>query len=219
MATSGAKPARPPAAKRRPAARIKRRKVGRGPTAKSKKRALAAMRREAQKRARLLRLQRLKEQRQSKHFAKGAELFRAGQFGMARRYLNRAAAGPDASLAHRARIYLEICHQKQVAHKRVRLRTTEDFYNHAVRLVNDGDFEDAIQMLDKGISRDKGAAHLYYVKAVAKVLSGQRTGAIVSLRKAIKLDPDIRILAQHDPDMQSVIRHYPQLKLIGNTDT
>jgi Flp pilus assembly protein TadD len=87
-----------------------------------------------------------------------------------------------------------------------------------VLLFNDGRFADAVRVLNRGLHKDKTAAHLHYVKAVAKVLAGQRTGALIPLKKAIALEPDIRILALGDPDLQSVINRAPFSKVVAGPD-
>lgn len=181
----------------------------------------AAMRRKKAQAAEVRRLkaERRALKRQQDQFARAAEFFNTGKFGMARRYLVKVRDGPHQALAHRARIYLAICKKKKFARKRVKLETIEDFYNYGVKLVNDGKFADAVRVLNRGLSKDKTAAHLHYIKAVAKVLAGQSTGAIIPLKKAIALEPEIRILALKDPDLQSVIHRYPFSDLVSGENS
>ncbi len=201
---------------------VRRPKRGSQPTKKQLAAARAAARRAAmrRKKARVAEARRLKAERralkrQEYQFSKAAEFFKEGKYGMARRYLVKVEVGPNQALAHRARIYLDICKKKKLARKRVKLETIEDFYNYGVKLVNDGKFGDAVRVLNRGLRKDKTAAHLHYIKAVAKVLAGQTTGAIIPLKKAIALEPEIRILALKDPDLQSVIHRYPFSDLVS----
>ena len=196
---------RPRARARKPARRKKR----------SKEAIAAAKRKRAE--ARRLRAERKAELLQSQQFSKATSLFNEGKFGMAKRVLKRVETGPNSALGHRARVYLAIC-RKKAARKRPILKTVEDFYNHAVLLFNDGDYNAAVRVLNRGLRKDATAAHLHYVKAVAKVLLGQRTGALIPLKKAIALDPEIRIRALLDPDLQSVIRRHPFSKLVSDDD-
>lgn len=170
---------------------------------------LAAARREKARRA--------AELQQSQQFSKATNYFRDGKFGLAKRILERAQHGPDASLAHRSRVYLAICLKKR-ARKRPILITVDDFYHHGVQLLNNGEFAAAVRVLNRGIRKNKTAAHLHYVKAVAKILAGQRTGALIPLKKAIALEPGIRILARGDPDLQSVINRAPFSKVVASPD-
>ena len=150
--------------------------------------------------------------RQSEMFGRATALFRDGKYGMARRVLQKVKTGPNLGLGHRARVYIEICNKKR-ARKRPKLVTQEDYYNHAVRLFNDGKYPEAVRVCNRGLKFDAEAAHVHYLKAVAKVLSGKTTGAVAPLRKAIALDPDLRVTALHDPDMESVIHTKPFAKL------
>lgn len=162
--------------------------------------------------------ERAAELRQEEQFSKAAGLFQARKFAMARRILEKVQFGPNASLGHRARVYLEICRKKS-ARKRPKLETVEDHYNYAVRLVNDRELPEAQRVLNRGLALDAGTAHLHYLKAVAKTLAGDHLGAAAPLRKAIELDPKIRILAQGDPDLQSVISREPFASLLSGRDS
>lgn len=161
---------------------------------------------------RALNRERAAEVRQSELFTRAATLFREGKYGMARRILDKVQSGPNAGLGHRARVYIDICNQK-TARKRPKLETLDEYYNYAVKLLNDGAFADAVRVCNRGLALDAEAAHVHYLKAVAKILAGQTTGAVAPLKKAIALDPKLRMVARQDPDLTSVIRTNPFAKL------
>ena len=161
---------------------------------------------------RALSRERAAELRQSELFSRAAALFRDGKFGMARRILEKVQSGPNAGLGHRARVYIEICNQR-TARKRPKLETLDEHYNYAVKHVNDGEFADAVRVCNRALAIDADAAHVHYLKAVAKILAGQTTGAMAPLKKAIAIDPSIRIIARRDPDLKSVIHTKPFAKL------
>ena len=154
------------------------------------------------------------EERQQEHFTLGTELFQSRKFGAARRMLEKVQAGPNVGLSHRAGVFIEIC-RKHSARKRPLLETVDDYYNHGVQLINNGQFADAVRVLNRGLAKDADAAHLHYVKGVAKVLAGDHASASRSIRKAIELDSEIRILARRDPDLRSVIRQAPFADLVA----
>ncbi len=158
--------------------------------------------------------ERAAEARQSELFNRAAELFRESKFGMARRILEKVQAGPNASLAHRARIYIEICNQR-MARKHPKLDTLEDRYNYAVILLNEGRFGDAVRVCNQALAADADAAQVHYLKAVAKILAGTPASAVAPLKKAIALDESIREQAQRDPDLASVMRKRPFAKLLA----
>lgn len=187
----------------KPKTRKRKRTRSRRRSAKARQKAQQALR---------LKRERAAEQRQSEQFTRASVLFREGKFGMARRVLEKVKTGPNAGLGHRARIYIEICNKKK-ARKRPKLDGLDEHYNYAVKLLNDGLFKDVVRVCNRALHIDRGAAHVHYLKAVAKVLAGQKTGAVAPLRKAIALDPEIRIFAKSDPDMRSVIHTRPFSKI------
>lgn len=161
---------------------------------------------------RALNRERAAEVRQSDLFTRAATLFREGKYGMARRILEKVQSGPNAGLGHRARVYIDICNQR-TARKRPKLESLDEYYNYAVKRLNDGAFADAVRICNRGLALDADAAHVHYLKAVAKILAGQTTGAVAPLKKAIALDPNLRMIARQDPDLSSVIHTNPFAKL------
>lgn len=162
--------------------------------------------------------QRKQAARQAGQFAKAAELFRAGKFGLARRALEKAQVGPNAALSHRARVYRDICVSKIKSRKRVALETVEDHYNYAVKLVNDRKLKEAQRVIRRGLALDSRAAHLHYMKAVGKVLAGERSAAFAALKTALELDPKIRVVASRDPDLQHIVARHPFAELLRPRD-
>ena len=163
-----------------------------------------------------MRPERVAELVQTELFDKATALFQAGKYGLARRNLERVSLGPNASLAHRARVYIDICRQR-TARKRPDLASSEDYYNYALQLVNNRKLDEALRVLKRGLSKDSGAADLHYLKAVAMTLADEERAAYLALKKAIALDADIRFIARGDPDLRGLIRREPFAGLIAGS--
>ena len=163
-----------------------------------------------------MRPERVAELLQTELFDKATTLFQAGKYGLARRNLERVSLGPNASLAHRARVYIDICRQK-TARKRPNLTSSEDYYNYALQLVNNRKLDEALRVLKRGISKDSGAADLHYLKAVAMTLADEERSAYLALKKAIALDADIRVIARGDPDLRTLIHREPFAGLVAGS--
>lgn len=151
---------------------------------------------------------------QAERFAEGADLFGQGKYGLAKRVLSRAQSGPDNLVAHRAAVYLDICRQKRTS-KRVALTSAEDYYNYAVELVNDRKLDEALRMVRRGLSIEPDDADLHYLKAVVNALAGKVRSAVQPMKRAIALDPDIRVVAMQDPDLKAIIHKAPLAKLFS----
>lgn len=173
----------------------------------------------AKKKLLKLERQRRARQRQQSQMGRAAELFNERRFGTAKRYLVRAAKGPDLGLAHRARVFLKICEEKKVARFKVHLETAADYYNYAVKLINDRDHEQALAVASKGLIRHPGHADLLYAKAVSKVALGEIVGAVRPLRQAIELDPRLRLVARRDPDLKAMLSNVLFSEVFGAGDS
>jgi tetratricopeptide (TPR) repeat protein len=138
------------------------------------------------------------------HFEKGLSLFGHNDFAKARTIFQKLTANAAQDLAERARVYLNICNQR-LARPSLQLKTTDDFYNYAVRMANQGNHEEAEQYLTKALKLSPKFDYLYYALATTQTLRENTDGALESLKKAIELNERNRYLAQNDPDFSSLL--------------
>jgi Flp pilus assembly protein TadD len=73
-------------------------------------------------------------------------------------------------------------------------------YNHGVVLMNDGDFEGALEVFEQAAKKEPKDDRICYVRAVALALSEQEEEALEMLAAAIELNDVNRIYAGNDPD-------------------
>jgi tetratricopeptide (TPR) repeat protein len=143
------------------------------------------------------------ERRQAELYARAVEAFQAGKFKRAVDQFEEVAQGPDASLRHRAQVHIRICRQRTESDT-VELASVEDYYNYAVKLINDRRLDEAEKHLDQALKKAAGAAHIHYAKAIVAALRKNGDNAYRSLTRAIELDPRNRLLARRDPDLAGV---------------
>src|SRR3972149_3453529 len=74
-------------------------------------------------------------------FENALQLFNQHQLARARGMFERLTEIPSRDLAERARVYVRICDQR-LARTTLQLKTTEDYYNYAVGLANEGNAEE-----------------------------------------------------------------------------
>jgi tetratricopeptide (TPR) repeat protein len=120
--------------------------------------------------------------------------------------LEKALEGPDATLRHRAQVYTEIC-RRQISNQKVQLKTAEDNYNYAVKLMNDRRLEEAQRHLQRALQMAPKAGYVHYANAVLSALLGDAESAFGNLKRAIEIDPLNRVLALNDADLASVASH------------
>ncbi len=143
------------------------------------------------------------ERLQAEAYAKAVTTFQAGKIKRALDLFEKVAEGPDSGLRHRAHVHIQIC-RRRTESVRVVLKTAEDHYNYAVKLINDRRIDEARTHLDKALKKASRAGYIHYAKAVAAALGGDRDDAFRSLNRAVELDPKHRLQARRDPDMAAV---------------
>jgi tetratricopeptide (TPR) repeat protein len=143
------------------------------------------------------------ERQQAELYASAVEAFQAGKFKRAMEQFELVAEGPDAGLRHRAQVHVRICRQRTQSDK-VELASVDDYYNYAVKLINDRRLDEAETHLNQALKKASGAGHVHYAKAVVAALRRESDAAFRSLSRAIELDPRNRLLARRDPDLAGV---------------
>jgi len=140
-----------------------------------------------------------------KEFETALELMSSGSPTEASEAFDRLAAeqAGEPHLADRARIYSSICSQR-TAPAPEPPRTAEERYHRGVMLLNSGDADGAIRLLDEALHADPNSAALLYVRASAWALKANAESAVKDLRQAVAGDPLLRFQAANDPDFESV---------------
>jgi tetratricopeptide (TPR) repeat protein len=147
-------------------------------------------------------------------YAEGVDLLNARKYSQAATRFSKAMEGPDTGLRHSASVYLRICQQRMQSEPEP--KTVEDRYNAAVASINDRRLEDADRLLRLALKQDPKAAHLHFALGVTATLTGDISGAISSLERAIELDPQSRILAMRDSDLAALRSNPAAAALFSN---
>lgn len=109
---------------------------------------------------------------------------------------------PDMGLVMRARQFLAAAEETDTA--AAKLKNADDLYNHAVILVNDGDFEAGLETLEEAAAKAPKDDRIPYLQAIAHALSEEEEAAIAALGAAIEINDVNRIYARNDSDFVSL---------------
>ncbi|HYG08865.1 MAG TPA: tetratricopeptide repeat protein [Pyrinomonadaceae bacterium] len=135
-------------------------------------------------------------------FERAHKEFVRGRFSEAR-LLFRALIEQHSGVAEvtaRARTYLAIA-EARMRSESAMPRNAEELYDRGVIELNRGDFVAAQEMFERALKRDAAAAHIHYGLAATRARLGALESALQSLGRALELQPNLRVRAQHDLDL------------------
>lgn len=115
-----------------------------------------------------------------------------------------------SEIAARARTYLTITETRLRAEASLP-RDADSLYDRGVIELNRGDFVAAQEMFERALKKEPTAAHIFYGLAATRARLGALESALESLQRALDLQPNLRVRAQHDHDLQP-LRNEPEFE-------
>jgi tetratricopeptide (TPR) repeat protein len=147
-------------------------------------------------------------------FERAHKEFARGRFAEARmlfRQLIEQHAGV-AEVTARSRTYLAIA-EARLRSETSLPRNAEELYDRGVIELNRGDYVAAQELFERALKRDAEAAHIHYGLAATRARLGAVDLALQSLDRAVQIQPNLRLRAQHDLDL-AVLRNLPEYERI-----
>jgi hypothetical protein len=145
-------------------------------------------------------------------FERAHKEFVRGHFGEARQ-LFRALVEKHAGVSEvtaRARTYLAIAESRLRSEPSLP-RDADSLYDRGVIELNRGDYVAAQELFERALKREPSAAHIHYGLAATRSRLGSIDSALESLRRALEIQPNLRIRAQHDQDL-TALRNDPEFE-------
>jgi tetratricopeptide (TPR) repeat protein len=105
-----------------------------------------------------------------------------------------------AEVAARARTYLAIS-ESRLRTESILPRDADSLYDRGVIELNRGEYVAAQEMFERALKREPEAAHIHYGLAATRARLGSIDLALESLQRALDLQPNLRVRAQHDHDL------------------
>ena len=105
-----------------------------------------------------------------------------------------------AEVAARGRTYLAIA-ESRLRTESILPRDADSLYDRGVIELNRGEYVAAQEMFERALKREPEAAHIHYGLAATRARLGSIDLALESLEKALNLQPNLRVRAQHDHDL------------------
>lgn len=108
-----------------------------------------------------------------------------------------------SEVAARARTYLTVA-ESRLRPDLTPPRDADSLYDRGVIELNRGDYVAAQELFERALKREPEAAHIHYGLAASRARLGAIDTALKSLRRALDLQPKLRIRAQRDMDLNSL---------------
>ena len=105
-----------------------------------------------------------------------------------------------AEVAARARTYLAIS-ESRLRTESMLPKDADSLYDRGVIELNRGEYVAAQEMFERALKREPEAAHIHYGLAATRARLGSIDLALESLQRAVDLQPNLRLRAQHDHDL------------------
>ena len=138
-------------------------------------------------------------------FEQAHKEFSRGRFADARnQFRSLVDRYPNVSeVAARARTYLAVAEARMRAEIALP-RDADSLYDRGVIELNRGEYVAAQELFERALKREPEAAHIHYGLAATRARLGAIDTALASLRRALDLQPNLRIRAQRDHDLSSL---------------
>lgn len=131
--------------------------------------------------------------------------FTNGHFGEARNQFRGLLEkySQVSEVAARARTYLAVA-EARLRTENMLPRDADSLYDRGVIELNRGEYVAAQEMFERALKREPEAAHIHYGLAATRARLGSVDLALQSLQRALDLQPNLRVRAQHDQDLTSL---------------
>lgn len=140
--------------------------------------------------------------------------FTRGRFGEARN-LFRTLVEKYSSVSEvtaRSRTYLAVA-EARLRSELALPKDADSLYDRGVIELNRGEYVAAQELFERALKREPEAAHIHYGLAATRARLGAIDTALKSLRRALDLQPNLRIRAQRDHDLNP-LRSDPEFDLL-----
>jgi len=109
----------------------------------------------------------------------------------------------EKELVDRSRIYMKVCEDKGKKDA-IALKEFDDFYEMGVYRMNQGAYEEAVQLFNKALEKDSGEGKIIYLIGKSHYLMGDKDKFLDYLKSAIHVDKSFKIFAQNDLDIEDI---------------
>jgi tetratricopeptide (TPR) repeat protein len=131
------------------------------------------------------------------------KLMQGGKYDKAHQAFSQMLETAPQDLADRIRMYIAAC-VSQIEKGSTKFESSEERYDYAISLLNQGQYEDARQQFQQILAQNDSADYAFYGLALLASMTGDTQECIDKLREAIRLNGQNRLQARVDSDFEGV---------------
>jgi len=137
------------------------------------------------------------------NYASGIRALQERKFDRARTAFHKVIEANIRELGDRARVHISACDQQNTKAE-LNFKSSEEHYDFAVSLMNQGDYVGSREHLEKLQKTSANKGHVLYGLATLDCLTGHLEDALRRLDEAIASNPHLRFQARNDSDFQNL---------------
>ncbi len=137
------------------------------------------------------------------HYEAAIKLVHANKFDKAHEAFTKLLADAPPDIAPSVRMYVNTC-EAEIAKGAAKFSNTEERYDYAISLLNEGHYEDAREHFEEILKQNKNADYAFYGMALLAAMTCDSPRCIEHLAEAIRLNSQNRLQARNDSDFESV---------------
>lgn len=153
-----------------------------------------------------------------KGYEQALKLFYRHEYAEAKKAFERILGeyGREVEMARRIDDFIRVCDQR-LETKKAMPRDLDGLYNAGVFALNAGNYDLAVQYLERAEKLAPRADHVLYSLAAALAQKGETDQTLKRLRAAMSLRPDAfhHVHARRDPDFRSLLENEAFRQLVG----
>jgi tetratricopeptide (TPR) repeat protein len=137
------------------------------------------------------------------HYEAAIKLVHANKFDKAHEAFTKLLPDAPADIAPSIRMYVNTC-EAEIAKGAAKFSNTEERYDYAISLLNQGHYEDAREHFEEILKQNRNADYAFYGMALLAAMTCDSPRCIEHLAEAIRLNSQNRLQARNDSDFESV---------------
>ncbi|MFQ6070770.1 MAG: tetratricopeptide repeat protein [Candidatus Aminicenantales bacterium] len=136
-------------------------------------------------------------------FTQAVRTFRRADFDKAKQQFEAFLEkySEEKEIADRARMYINICADRKKKPV-LQLKSFDDYYLHGMMMMNEGRYEESLEMLSKAAEMRPEAGKVHYLMADVYSRQGSVEKCLECLKKAVSLDKKFQVMAQNEADFE-----------------